>query len=193
MSGYFLGVNVNNGSWRTPYGIYVNDSGTWRQAKAVYVNDAGTWRQVYSFYPGINVNATFSSSANIYSGTAYCRGRDGSSSYATGYFQYTADQGWWTRVFVHQDSGGFNTDSGWNKGTTGSIWANQTYATLFVPTKPGSGNQSLFSVPTLEVAGYGSGGNYQGRWCYSGEVTSFGPQSQSSQPADWISMGGPAG
>ena len=185
-TGYKLGVYVNNGSWRNPYAIYVYNAGAWVQTKAVYVNDSGTWRQVYAFYPGINVNSTFSSSSNIYSGTCYYYGRDTSGAYTTGYFQYTKDNGWWTRAFTHQDSGGFNGDTGWVNGSSGAAWANQSYGETFIPTAPGSGNQSLFSVPTTEGQGYHYGGRWYGRWCYSGEVSSF--NYATSTPSDWVSF-----
>lgn len=183
--GFNLGIYVNNsGTWVNPYRITVNDAGTSRDIKQVYVNDGGTWRSAYEFYPAISDDTTYSATATFTS-------RDNAPASATGYFRWvnTTDgtftsKGWWTRVTVYQASGGFNSDTGWVAGNCGTN-ANQAYGNMYVPTKSGTGNSSLFSVPTLQARGSHFSNNWYARWCYSNEVTTFN-NSLNSYPSDWI-------
>lgn len=183
--GYYLGTSVNNsGTWVVPFRISVNDGGTLRAIKQVSINDNGTWRSVYEFYPAIADDTT-------YSATATYTSRDSSSAYSTGYFRWvnTTDatytsKGWWTRVFTHQDSGNFNGDSGWVAGSA-TASANQAVGKMWLPTRSGTGNSSLISVPTLQAQGSNFSNTWYARWCYSGEVTTFN-NSLNSVPSDWI-------
>lgn len=182
--GYYLGTSVNNsGTWVTPYRISVNDAGTWRAIKQIYVNDGGTWRSIYEFYPSIADDTTYSASVTFTS-------RDSQSAGATGYFRWvnTTDatftsKGWWTRTYVYQSSGGFTSDTGWKAGASNTN-ANQAFAAMKLPTKSGTGNSGLISVPTLQAEGSHFSTIWYARWCYSGEVTTF--NNSTTKPSDWI-------
>jgi hypothetical protein len=185
--GFYLGTSVNNGgTYVTPYDISVYDGGAWQGVKEVYVNDAGTWRSVYEFWPGIDADTD-------YSGTATFTSRSFGSAYSTGFFRWvvTTDAtytslGWWTRTIVYQSDGGFYSDTGWQAGST-TTSANQAIGKMWLPTRSGTGNSSLISVPTLQAQGSHFGNTWYARWNYSGEVTSFN-NSANSVPADWITV-----
>lgn len=184
--GFYLGTSVNNaGTWVTPYDISVYASGAWQGVKQVYVNDAGTWRSVYEFWPGIDADTT-------YSGNVTFTSRSNAGANSTGFFRWvvTTDatftsKGWWTRTQVTQNDGGFFSDTGWQAGATATN-ANQAIGRMWLPTRSGTGNSGLISVPTLQAQGSHFSNNWYARWNYSGEVTSFN-NSLNSVPADWIS------
>lgn len=183
--GFYLGTSVNDaGTWVTPYDISVYAGGAWQGLKQIYVNDGGTWRSVYEFWPGIDPDTE-------YSGNVTFTSRNNEGANATGYFRWitqTTDvftsTGWWTRVEVYQNSGGFYSDTGWQAGATATN-ANQAIGRMWLPTPSGTGNSGLISVPTLQAQGSHFGNNWYARWNYSGEVTSFN-NSLNSVPADWI-------
>lgn len=182
--GFYLGTSVNvSGTWQNPYAISVNDAGTWRKIKQIYVRNAGTWQSVYEFWT-IDPDTTYSSTVTF-------RSRQGTGT-ATGSFRWVAttdatftSKGWWTRTqTTQQDSQTFTGDSGWLAGTSSSN-ANQAQGKMWIPTKSGTGNSGLISVPTLQAIGTDFGNTWYSRWNYSGEVTSF-ESSLNSVPADWI-------
>lgn len=185
--GFYLGTSVrNSGTWITPYDISVYATGAWRGVKQVYVKQGGVWVSVYEFWPGIDADTT-------YSGTATFTSRSNAGAYATGYFRWVntidatfTSKGWWTRTFVHQDDGNFNSDTGWQAGGTNTS-ANQAVGQMWLPTKSGTGNSGLISVPTLQAQGSHFGNIWYARWNFSGEVTSFN-NSLNSVPADWITV-----
>ena len=185
--GFYLGTSVKNaGTYVTPYDISVYSGGAWQGVKQIYVNDAGTWRSVYEFWPGIDADTTYS--ANV---TFTSRSNAGANS--TGFFRYvvTTDAtftslGWWTRTQVTQNDGGFFSDTGWQAGSTATS-ANQASGKMWLPTRSGTGNSSLISVPTLQAQGSHFSNVWYARWNYSGEVTSFN-NSLNSVPADWITV-----
>lgn len=185
--GFYLGTSVNvSGTWRTPYDISVNVAGTWQGVKQVYVKQGGVWVSVYEFWPGIDADTTYSATATFTS-------RSNAGAYSTGYFRWvvTTDAtftstGWWTRTFVHQDDGNFNSDTGWQAGSTNTS-ANQAVGKMWLPTPSGTGNSGLISVPTLQCSGSHFGSVWYARWNFSGEVTSFN-NSLNSVPADWITV-----
>lgn len=182
--GFYLGTSANvSGTWQTPYAISVNDNGTLRRVKEIYVNDAGTWRSVYQFWT-IDPDTTYSAKATFTS-------RSNAYADATGYFRWVSttdstftSKGWWTRTQTYQSDGGFTGDSGWVAGTSSSN-ANQASGRMWLPTKSGTGNSGLISVPTLQAQGSHFGNTWYARWNFSGEVTSFN-NSLNSVPADWI-------
>lgn len=168
---YLLNLSVNDsGTWRTPHTIYVNNSGTWQQLNTAYINDNGTWRKVYERYNGILDDTE-------YTGTTTFTSRDGAGAQGQGWFKYVPGTGWWTRAWVHQDSGGFTGDSGWVNGNSSSN-ANQADSCMIVPS-----SSTVFSVPVLQNQGDHYSGQWYARWCHTAEVSSV--NNVTSPPSDW--------
>lgn len=167
---YLLNLSVNNGVWVTPHTLYVNDGGTWRQINTTYINDNGTWRKIYERYNGILDNVE-------YTGTTNFTSRDGAPAQGQGWFKYVPGSGWWTRAWVHQDSGGFTADSGWVNGNS-YVNPNQAGSCMIIPN-----GSTVFSVPVLQNNGNHYSGQWYARWCHTPEVSSF--NNAGSVPADW--------
>lgn len=159
---YIQGIYNNDAAtWRKAKKVYVNDSGVWRDVQRAYVNDGGTWRKFWEFNSG-------TSGSPIVIGQEYTSGvlnfhsRDGAGAQGQSWFKYDATNGWMTRSWVHQDSGGFTGDSGW---VVGNSYANANQADVWtcIPNES-SGNHT----PKASMNGDHYSGNWYCLWDYSG-------------------------
>lgn len=171
--GYWRGLHANNGSWRTNQHVHIKDGGTWRDCKYVYIKDGGVWRKVFEYHHDLITEGTTYTSPeqNFHS-------RDGAPAQGYGYFKFDTTNGWMTRSWVHQDSGGFTADSGWITGSS-SASANQADAKVCIPTK-----DSSHSVPIVMMQGDHYSGEWFCIWDYSGVITNV--EDATSEPAGWI-------
>ena len=161
---------------------YVNDGGTWdrlnvmqvyasggfKRVRKAWINVSGTWKPVM-WVPEVN--------EIIDLGVISFKSRDNQSATAQGWFQYqggdvTSASSWSSRVAVYQQSGGFNSDTGWVSGMA-STNANQAKGAFKLPhpTDYDSGGSTYASeygacTPVLHGGGSHSSSYWVARKCY---------------------------
>jgi hypothetical protein len=163
----------HSGAWRTVIAPYVNVAGTWKKCSDIYVKVNGAWQRVFSRF-NIEDNTEYTGYLNFTS-------RDWAGAQGQGWFKFVPGSGWWTRIYVHQDSGGFASDTGWVNGSTAAS-ANQICSIMILPTET-----STHSVPILECRGNSYSNFWYARWCYSNELSTV--ENVTSRPAGWFGTG----
>jgi len=177
--GYLQGIYVNDsGTWRQMKKLYVNDSGTWRDIQRAYVNDGGTWRKIWEFNSGTSGSPLTTGSEKT-SGSIGFWSRDGAAANCQGWFKFDATNGWMTRSYCYQASGGFSNNTGWVTGGSCGT-ANQTTAKMCIP-----GKNSTFHTPILECNGNHYGYDWNSLWDWSGQLP--GADSMDNNlPTGWV-------
>jgi len=176
--GYLQGIYVNDsGTWRQMKKLYVNDSGTWRDIQRAYVNDGGTWRKIWEFNSGTS-GSPLTVGTEQTSGSLNFTSRDGMSANGQGWFKFDATNGWMTRSYVYQSSGGFSNDTGWVTGGSCGT-ANQATTKICIPDK-----DSTFHTPVVQCNGNHYGSNWYARWDWSGQLSTV--NNSSTQPSGWV-------
>jgi len=170
---YINGSWINDsGTWRVARKLYVNDNGTWRFVKQAWVNDSGTWRR-YHAMPDITWDTEYNS------GNLTWTSRDTMPANGTGYWKYDSTNGWMTKAYVYQSSGGFSTTTSYVVGST-SAAANQADIYVCVPT-----STSVVSTPSVSCQGDHFSNQWFAYWDYETAYPTV--NNVTSTPSGWRS------